>query len=253
MNFRLASLSQHDGGRCISFWCRCPAARCWRFFGVALPLLFFFCLFTGCRHRPSQVVPKSRAQLESMTMESFEGRRLFHRENDLVAARQVFTRLSTERHASQPLFFCELASISLLQQDHDTAGKYLRDAVHLLEKFYDTATEKEAASLWGSEAQKDYKGDPYERATLYMLYGLWFLENQDPENALICFKRGLLMDGDTEHAMYQADYGLLFFLAAKCHDLQGEAAQRDAMLLGAFRAYMSLPEVAAAFLQVAGA
>ncbi|MDD4098860.1 MAG: hypothetical protein PHC30_08825 [Lentisphaeria bacterium] len=69
------------------------------------------------------------------------------------------------------------------------------------------------------------------------------------EKALVSFKRGLLMDGDTEQAAFQADYGLLFFLAAKCHDLQGEREQRDAMLLGAFRAFMSMPGVAGGFQQ----
>jgi len=178
-------------------------------------------------------------------------RTLFHQNEDLAAAQRLFAGMATERHASQPLYLCELASIALLRNDRAAAGRHLQEAVTLLDQFYDQATEQEAASLWGSEASKVYKGDPYERATLYLLYGLWLLENGDAEKALVSFKRGLLMDGDTEQAAYQADYGLLFFLAAKCHDLRGEHAQRDAMLLGAFRAYMSLPEVARGFAAVA--
>ncbi|HQL87420.1 MAG: EF-hand domain-containing protein [Lentisphaerae bacterium] len=207
----------------------------------------------GCARLPSQVVRKSPAQLDAMAATAASARTLFHQSEDLASAQRLFAGMATERHASQPLYLCELASIALLRNDRAAAGRYLQEAVMLLDRFYDQATEREAASLWGSEASKVYKGDPYERATLYLLYGLWLLENGDAEKALVSFKRGLLMDGDTEHATYQADYGLLFFLAAKCHDLRGEHAQRDAMLLGTFRAYMSLPDVAQGFAAVATA
>ena len=207
----------------------------------------------GCARLPSQVVYKSPGQLDAMTAQAATGRTLFHRSEDLAAAQSLFAGMAAERHANQPLYLCELASIALLRNDRAAAGRHLQEAVTLLDRFYDQATELEAASLWGSEARKVYKGDPYERATLYLLHGLWLLENGDVEKALISFKRGLLMDGDTEQAAYQADYGLLFFLAAKCHDLQGEHEQRDAMLLGAFRAYMSLPDAARGFGQAVAA
>ncbi len=220
---------------------------------TAALLVCFAGVAGGCARLPSQVVHKSPGQLDSMTAQAATGRSLFHRSEDLAAAQSLFAGMATERHANQPLYLCELASIALLRNDRAAAGRHLQEAVTLLDRFYDQATEQEAASLWGSEAGKVYKGDPYERATLYLLHGLWLLENGDVEKALISFKRGLLMDGDTDQAAFQADYGLLFFLAAKCHDLQGEHEQRDAMLLGAFRAYMSLPDVARGFAQAAAA
>lgn len=129
-----------------------------------------------------------------------------------------------------PLFLCEQASLALLMGHTELAEKTLDRVINLLEGFFDKESEKKALSLWGRESEKVFKGDPYERAVIYMLYGMCLLERNDVDNAFACFKRALLMDGDTEKNSFRSDFALPFLLAAKCHDLRGEHESRDEML-----------------------
>lgn len=199
---------------------------------------------SGCATSP--VVKKSAKELAALEQTANQGREQFFAGNYGEAA-QTIGPCVTERHVNQPLYKCELASAALLAGDKVAAETNIKEAIQLLECLYDKAGEKRAASLWGRESGKVYKGDPYERATLYMLYGMVLLEKGEVDNALASFKRALLMDGDTEKSQYQSDFGLVQFLAAKCHDLRGEQEQRDAMLKAACDSYLSQPGVAAGF------
>jgi tetratricopeptide (TPR) repeat protein len=199
---------------------------------------------SGCATSP--VVKKSAKELAALEQTVELGREKFFKA-DFDRARGIIASCATEQHVNQPLYKCELASVDLLGGNKEAAEAELKEAVRLLEVFYDQAGEKRAASLWGHESGKVYKGDPYERATLYTLYGMALLEKGEVDNALASFKRALLMDGDTEKSQYQSDFGLVLFLAAKCHDLRGEAEQRDAMLRMACEAYLSQPGVADGF------
>ena len=144
------------------------------------------------------------------------------------------------KHPSQPLYLCERASFNLLLGKNAEAGDDLRNAIDMLEMFFDKEKEKQAVSVWGNESDKVYKGEPFERAILYMLYGLCLLEDKEQvDNALACFKRALLMDGDTEKNEYQSDFGLVFLLAAKCYDLLGEKDERNYMLNQAAKCYLT--------------
>ena len=207
---------------------------------VSLMLATMLLGASGCATSP--VVKKSAKELAVLEQTANKGREQFFKENYTDAATTI-SSCAGDQHVNQPLYKCELASIALMTGDKATAEADLKEAVRLLEVFYDKAGEKKAASLWGRESGKVYKGDPYERATLYTLYGMVLLEKGEVDNALAAFKRALLMDGDTEGSQYQSDYGLVQFLAAKCHDLRGETEQRDAMLRAACDAYLSQPGV----------
>ncbi|HOG51348.1 MAG TPA: hypothetical protein PKY10_12235, partial [Lentisphaeria bacterium] len=72
---------------------------------------------------------KSPAQLDAMAATAATARTLFHQNEDLAAAQRLFAGMATERHASQPLYLCELASIALLRNDRAAAGRHLQEAV----------------------------------------------------------------------------------------------------------------------------
>lgn len=199
---------------------------------------------TGCT--TSSVVKKNAKELATLEETADQGRVHFFNGNYDEASTAI-TPCASEQHVNQPLYKCELASIALLSGDKNAAEADIKEAIRLLEVLYDKASEKRAKSLWGRESEKVYKGDPYERATLYMLYGMILLEKGEVDNALASFKRALLMDGDTEKSQYQSDFGLIQFLAAKCHALRGEVEQRDVMLKAACDSYLAQPGVADGF------
>lgn len=155
---------------------------------------------------------------------------------DFESSQRQYARLAEGRTANRPLYCCELLSSALLSGDRETAFRATQEAIGLLEDFWDPAREEEAVSLWGREAEKVYKGDPYERAMLYLLYGTQLLERGDVDNAAAAFRRSLLMDGDTEDAAYQADFGLPLFFLAKCDMLRDDPEQARLHLRQAFRA-----------------
>lgn len=161
-------------------------------------------------------------------------RSAFYSGNYAESAAQFFELSKMKKNGNQPIYCCELISASLLAGDKDLAFKATQRAVKLLEGFWDQKKEKQAASFWGKEADKVYKGDPYERSMLYFLYGVQLLERGDVENAAAAFRRSLLMDGDTEKQQYQSDFGLPFFLLAKCNHLLGEDAECEENLRRAF-------------------
>lgn len=135
--------------------------------------------------------------------------------------------LCQEQTTSQPLYLCELGAGYLACNDKQNAKKYLLDAYTSIEGFFDPASEKKAISFWGAEAEKVYKGEPYEQASLSLFVGLLLLEEGDVDNALSCFKSGQLADSDVENEQFQSDYGLLQLLEAKCFQMRGEQAEYD--------------------------
>ncbi len=185
------------------------------------------------------VVRKNTKDLKALEETANQGRKQFFNQDYATAGRHI-EPLSAELHVNKPLYECELASIAMMAGDTDRAEAHIKEAIGLLEGLHDAGGEKAAASIWGSENKKVYKGDPYERALLYTFYGTFLLNRGETDNALAAFRRALLMDGDTQQGQYQSDFGLIQFLAAKCYDLRGEPGPRDAMLLAAFDSAMAV-------------
>ena len=173
--------------------------------------------------------------------------RNYFRAGNYEEAEKLFVPLSEEKSINQPLYQCELASIYLLEGKKDEALQILLSAHESIEGFFDQKSEKKAASLWGRESDKVFKGEPYERGTLYLLLALSMLEKGDVDNALAALKTGLLADSDTEAQTYKADFGLLQFMAAKCYELRKEEEMRGQMLAAAFDSFTSIPSISSQF------
>jgi hypothetical protein len=189
--------------------------------GIAALLLFS----SSCAEN-AQIQRLNEKQIAALELVAEQARQKFYcGQYDQVAP--LVEGLCQEKTTSQPLYLCELGTSYLACNDKQNAKKYLLDAYTSIEGFFDPASEKKAISFWGSEAEKVYKGEPYEQASLSLFVGLLLLEEGDVDNALSCFKSGQLADSDVENEQFQSDFGLLQLLEAKCYQMRGEQAECD--------------------------
>lgn len=106
----------------------------------------------------------------------------------------------------------EMISNLLLGGDAERAHRLMMSTREDIELLFDPDSERKAVSLWHGEQAKAFKGDGWERATLYALLALSCLDRGDWENAMRCAKNGLLSDSDSLTDAANADYALLPYL-----------------------------------------
>ncbi|MDD5697218.1 MAG: hypothetical protein PHH77_01260 [Victivallaceae bacterium] len=201
-------------------------------------------LLTGCTS--SKVVYKSQSELNKMEQVADTGRDYF-KKADYAKAEKIIQPLCLERTVNQPLYQSELSSIYLLAGEKEKAHQMLMLTQASLAGLYDESSERRAASVWGNEAEKVYKGEPYERCSLYLLLAMSFLDRGDPDNALAAVKSGLLADTDSKTNQYKVDYALLQLLGAKCYALRKEFTLRDQLLEKTFNSFIQNEPVAKIF------
>ena len=160
-------------------------------------------------------------EIDAMEEQANNARNLFH-SGKYDEAAKIFETLTTDLTVSKPLYLCELGTCYIAMNDWSKAKDVLLQAAEMSEGFFDVRSEKKAIGLFGSESKKIFKGDPHEKASLYMFLGLAFLRDNDVDNALACFKNGILSDSDVTNEMYKSDFGLLYALEAKCHKLRNQ-------------------------------
>ena len=206
---------------------------------VCMTFILLLMYVSGCRGLDSAAGVSGRERTHMMAIDA--AAREDFRNGDLKAAEEKLKPIAEKAGVDQALFKLDLASVYLMQGKKEKAFSELLAAHRAIADHIDTENEKKAASILGKESTKYYKGDPYERATLYFLLALLFLEKGDPDNALASLKSGLLADSDTEKQTYKSDFALLQFLSAKCYELRGEPDLRDQMLDAAFNSLVSFP------------
>ena len=103
-----------------------------------------------------------------------------------------------------------LCSVLLLEGKKDEAHLELLKVRDELELMFDP--DSQALKLTHGEREKFFKGDGYERATLYAFLAMSFMERGDFIKALKCVQCGILADSDAEKADYRADYALLPYI-----------------------------------------
>ncbi len=126
-----------------------------------------------------------------------------------------------------------LASVLLLEGKKDEAHRELQCAREELELMFDP--DSQALKLMHGEREKYFKGDGYERATLYAFLALSFMEKGDFVKTLKCVQCGILADSDAEKLDYRADYALLPYIGyiAACRagdNWRQEARKYDALV-----------------------
>jgi len=179
----------------------------------------------GCASQPKSNVKRLNEKMVAEQELIADGARQHFHCGEYAESIELLQPLCAERTTSQPLYLCELGISYLANNENDKAREVLLEAYNSMESFLDTASEKKAVTLWGAEAEKVYKGEPYEQATLSLIMGLLLLDQGDVDNALACFKNGQFADSDVEKEQFQSDYGLLQLLEAKCYKMREEETQ----------------------------
>ena len=102
----------------------------------------------------------------------------------------------------------------------------LDEAILRVETVYaNTDAARQARSIWHAESVKDFKGEPYERAYIFLLRGLRYYQAGDLGNARACFTSGILQDSLAEEGEFNADMTSFEYLLALCHARMGEPQQ----------------------------
>lgn len=79
-----------------------------------------------------------------------------------------------------------------------------------------------ARSLFHNEANKDFKGEPYERAMAYYYRGLLYLRAGDFDNARASFKAAEYQDTLSETETFQEDFAVMNYLTGWTYHCQGQ-------------------------------
>lgn len=106
------------------------------------------------------------------------------------------------------------------------AEKAFDGALDRIEAFYgkDKQAEK-ATSATRLEVNKDFKGEPYERAMAYYYRGLLYLRKGDYDNARASFKAAEYQDTVSADESFQSDFGLLTYLQGWASQCAGDGSQ----------------------------
>ena len=160
-------------------------------------------------------------ELNRLERQADQGRKAFWC-GQYEEAEQQFSSLADSVHPSVILYLNESAMCKLAQGDYEGTEQRLRQVDLLLNTYYDAEREEQALSAFGAEAEKIYRGDPYEQTAAYMLLALIYLDRGDYDNALAACKSGILADSDASENLFDSDVALLHVLEAKCYQFRGE-------------------------------
>jgi len=134
-----------------------------------------------------------------------------------------YAKLYMEPKKNELLNLMELGLDAHQLGNDQEAIKAFDQVLNNLESFLsDDEAAQRARSLWEAEGQKEFKGEPYERCMAYFYRGLYYLKNNDFENARAVFKSGLIQDMYVEEDKYRNDFALLLFLEGYSSLLNGD-------------------------------
>ncbi|MBU6166271.1 MAG: hypothetical protein KGQ52_09060 [Alphaproteobacteria bacterium] len=111
------------------------------------------------------------------------------------------------------LNFQRLGLAAMQLGDFATAEKAFDAALLRIEGVYgNNRLAARARSTFAREANKDFKGEPYERAMAYYYRGLLYLRAGDYGNARASFKNAEFQDSVSESEEFQADFAAMNYL-----------------------------------------
>ena len=84
-----------------------------------------------------------------------------------------------------------------------------------------------ARSIFHKESNKDFKGEPYERAMAYYYRGLLYLRKGDYNNARASFKGAEYQDTVSEDEEFQSDFALMDYLMGWATQCAGDNGAQD--------------------------
>ncbi len=116
--------------------------------------------------------------------------------------------------------------LAAMEQGHwQDAERAFDGALERIEAIYSDNKEAEAArSTFRKEANKDFKGEPYERSMAFYYRGLLYLRSGDYDNARASFKQAELQDTMSEEESFQSDFAAMNYLTGWTYHCQDSAA-----------------------------
>lgn len=203
--------------------------RRWNLLSLAAILTIPIILFpAGSFSAPSE--PKKEYRVEDKPYEELNKMEIFaNQARDLYwkgeyqKSIDIYTNLTMSNHPSTPLYFNERAQCHLALGNLSDAERDLRNVDNFFLAYNSAEREEKALSSFGEEAKKIYIGDPYERATNYLLLSLIYITKEDYENALAACKSGILAASDAKDNKDEGNYTLLQLLEMKLLSVIGKS------------------------------
>ena len=151
--------------------------------------------------------------------------------------RPDYQRLLEEGNRNRVLNDMRLGLDALQLGSLGEAEKAFAEATGAIDAVYSNNPEAaKARSLWYEEGQKDFKGEPYERAMAFFYLGLIDALRKDYENARASFKSGILQDAFAEEEQNRCDFASLIYLSGWVSKQNGD----DELARAAFAEVKSL-------------
>lgn len=139
--------------------------------------------------------------------------------------RPLYRALYTGGERNAVLNFQRLGLAAFEGGQYKDAAWAFDQALARIEAIY--ADNKQAAtarSVFHNESNKDYKGEPYERAMAYYYRGLLYLRDGDYQNARISFREAERMDTMSDAEEFQSDFAAMNYLQGWSLRCQGRAS-----------------------------
>ncbi len=136
----------------------------------------------------------------------------------------LYRTLFTGGERNSVLNYKRLGLAAMEQGHFDHAERAFDGALLRIESFY--GKDKAAAmarSTFRKEANKDFKGEPYERSMAYYYRGLLYLRAGDYDNARASFRQGEYQDTVSEDEQYQGDFAVMNYLMGWTYHCQNSA------------------------------
>ena len=125
-----------------------------------------------------------------------------------------YNKLYQEGRRNEVLNRVEIGTKAFARGDIDIARTNFDLALAQIETVYaNNESAHKARSLWYEEGQKDFKGEPYERAMAYYYRGLIYLAEGEFGNARASFLSALMQDAFAEDEQNSSDFASMLFLA----------------------------------------
>ncbi len=131
-----------------------------------------------------------------------------------LSMQPLYQTLYAEGRRNEVLNLMEIGAQHFHEGRYTEAERAFDVVISEIESIYaDNEAARRARSLWYEEAEKDFKGEPYERAMAFYYRGLLFLRSGDFDNARASFISGLIQDAFAEEEQHSADFALFLYLA----------------------------------------
>ncbi|HZV08854.1 MAG TPA: hypothetical protein VFF94_03820, partial [Novosphingobium sp.] len=142
--------------------------------------------------------------------------------------RPIYRALYNGGERNAVLNFERLGLAALQMGDYSRAEWAFDQALNRIEAIYANNPQAATArSVFHNEANKDFKGEPYERAMAYYYRGLLYLRVGDFSNARASFKMAEYQDTLSDSESFESEFAVMDYLVGWTLRCDGQGATAD--------------------------